>query len=125
MINMKGKISDELEKMVAEQNIVADVSDSFPDDWTKETQIQYTEEQNRAYEISGNKCVSSYVRFRIDIWNTKNTSSLAGWVDEKMNGVLGLKRTDCIDNNEPTRKHKIMRYEGIVYEATGRVCSPN
>lgn len=125
MINLKGKILDELEAMIAEQNVVADVSDSFPDDWTKETQIQYTEEQNRAYEISGNKCVSSYVRFRIDIWNTKNTSSLAGWVDEKMNGVLGLKRTDCIDNNELKRKHKIMRYEGIVYEATGRVCAPN
>lgn len=125
MINLKGKISDELESMVSEKNIDADVSDSFPDDWTKETQIQYTEEQNRAYELSGNKCVSSYVRFRIDIWNNKNTSSLAGWVDEKMNGVLGLKRTDCTDNNETKRKHKIMRYEGIIYEATSRVCSPN
>ena len=75
MINLKGKISDELEKMVAEQNVGADVSDSFPDDWTKETQIQYTEEQNRAYEISGNKCVSSYVRSGL-IYGTPKTHHL-------------------------------------------------
>lgn len=125
MINLKGKILDELENMISENNIEADVSDSYPDDWTKETQIQYTEEQNRANDTSGNKCINSYIRFRIDIWNKKNTSMLACMVDEKMNGVIGLKRTDCTDNNEPTKKHKVMRYEGIIYESDGRVCSPN
>lgn len=125
MINLKSKILKELEAMAAAEGMKADVSDSYPDDWTKDTQIQYTEEENKAYDTTGNKCINSYVRFRIDIWNRKNTSSLAVLVDEKMNGVLGLKRTGCADDNTTVQKHKIMRYEGIVYENDGRVCSPN
>lgn len=120
MINLKGRILELLEKIAGCEN----VSDSFPDDFTAETQIQYTEEENKAYEMSGNRVCSSYVRYRIDIWNKKSTSALACAVDEKMNAELGLKRTSCADNNETQRKHKIMRYEGIVYENDGRIVSP-
>ena len=95
MINIKRLVMEELEK------ICPDATDSFPDDFTSETQIQYTEEENKAQDVSGNKVITSYVRYRIDIWNQKSTSDLACAVDEKMNGVLGLMRIGCSDNNEP------------------------
>lgn len=38
-----------------------------------------------------------------------------------MNGVLGLMRIGCSDNNEPGRKHKIMRYEGVITEKDKKV----
>ena len=89
MINIKRLVMEELEK------ICPDATDSFPDDFTSETQIQYTEEENKAQDVSGNKVITSYVRYRIDIWNQKSTSDLACAVDEKMNGVLGLMRIGC------------------------------
>lgn len=119
MINLKDKVLEELEKIPA-----ADPSDSFPEDFSGDTQIQYTEEENKAYEVSGNKVIASLVRYRIDIWDKKSTSGLACKVDDCLNGNLGLSRTHCSDNNEPGRKHKIMRYEGIVYENGGRIASP-
>jgi hypothetical protein len=120
MVNIKGLISEKLEGIAPE----GDVSDSFPDDWSKETQIQYTEEENKAQDMSGTKVITSYVRYRIDIWNSKSTSTLAQSVDDRLNGELGLVRTGCNDSNEVQRKHKIMRYEGIVDEATGKIFSP-
>ena len=120
MINIKERIGRELEALLPD----GEVSDSFPDDFSRETQIQYTEEENKARDTSGNKVVTSYVRFRIDIWNRKSTSVLACAVDEKMNGVLGLTRTGCADANENQRKHKIMRYEGVIAEATGKITTP-
>ena len=115
MINIKRLVMEELEK------ICPDATDSFPDDFTSETQIQYTEEENKAQDVSGNKVITSYVRYRIDIWNQKSTSDLACAVDEKMNGVLGLMRIGCSDNNKPGRKHKIMRYEGVITEKDKKV----
>lgn len=118
MINLKDKVLEELEKIPK-----VDPSDSFPEDFTGDTQIQYTEEENKAYEVSGCKIISSLVRYRIDIWDKKSTSWLACMVDDCLNGNLGLLRTHCSDNNEPGRKHKIMRYEAIIYES-GRIVSP-
>ncbi|MDD3415484.1 MAG: hypothetical protein PHY47_15990 [Lachnospiraceae bacterium] len=119
MINIKGKVMELMEA------ICPDASDSFPDDFSKDTQIQYTEEENRAQDTSGNRVITSYIRYKIDIWNKKSTSDLACAVDEKINGVLGLKRTGCTDSNEPGRKHKVMRYEGIIVESNGNILSPN
>ena len=124
MVNLKGKILKALEKAVAEDGIKAEISDSFPDDFSKDTQIQYTEEQNKAHETSGNKCMTSYVRYRIDIWNKRSTSDLAVLVDKAMNGELGLTRSDCTDDNSNHMKHKIMRYEGIVDERNEKIYSP-
>ncbi|NBK93021.1 hypothetical protein D5278_13710 [bacterium 1XD21-13] len=120
MINIKEQIARRLETIVPEK----DVSDSFPDDFTGDTQIQYTEEENKSRDMSGNKVITSYIRYRIDIWNKRSTSALACAVDEKLNGELGLIRTGCMDANESQRKHKIMRFEGIVEEETGRITSP-
>lgn len=124
MVNLKGKILKALEKAVAEDGIKADISDSYPDDFSKDTQIQYTEEQNKAHEMSGNTCMTSYVRYRLDIWNKRSTSELAVLVDKAMNGELGLTRSDCTDDNSNHIKHKIMRYEGIVDERTEKIYSP-
>ncbi|MBD5497451.1 MAG: hypothetical protein HDR11_06760 [Lachnospiraceae bacterium] len=119
MIHLKDRILGELEQIAG-----ADISDSYPEDFSTETQIQYTEEENKADQMAGNKVAASRVRYRIDIWDKRSTSALAGMVDDRLNGNLGLTRTHCSDSNEPGRKHKIMRYEGIVYEKDGRVVSP-
>jgi len=119
MKNIKKEVLELLEP------ICGDASDSFPEDFSKDTQLQYTEEENRAQDTSGNRVINSYIRYRIDIWNKKSTTELACAVDEAMNGKLGLKRTGCTDSNEPGRKHKIMRYEGIISESDGKMYSPN
>ena len=56
----------------------------------------------------------SKVRYRIDIWDFKNTSPTAVAVD-KVVSALGLKRIGCADVPDPSgMKHKQMRYEGII-----------
>lgn len=124
MVNLKGKILEVLEKAVEQAGITAEITDSFPDDFTMDTQFQYTEEQNKPQSLSGTKCINSYVRYRIDIWNPRSTSELAVLVDKALNGEIGLVRSDCMDDNGNSKKHKIMRYEGIVNENDGRVYSP-
>lgn len=119
MINLKDRILGELEQIDG-----AEVSDSYPEDFLTETQIQYTEEENKADQTAGNKVIASRVRYRIDIWDKKSTSLLSVMVDNRMNGQLGLVRVHCSDSNEPGCKHKIMRYEGIVYEKDGRIVAP-
>lgn len=124
MVNLKGKILEQLEAAVKESGMNAEISDSFPDDFQREIHLQYTEEQNKAQDLSGNKCLTSYVRYRIDIWAKKATSELAVLVDEALNGQLGLIRSDCMDDNSNQIKHKVMRYEGIVDERNEKVFSP-
>ncbi|MCM1104933.1 MAG: hypothetical protein NC409_12605 [Clostridium sp.] len=119
MINLKSRILAQLESM----GCGADISDSFPDDFSKKTQIQYTEEENRVNSQSGNGAINSYVRYRIDIWDTVSTSELACQTDAALSS-MGLVRTGCMDNNETARKHKIMRYEGIVSEGSGHISAP-
>lgn len=56
----------------------------------------------------------SKVRYRIDIWDFKNTSPTAVAVDKAVSD-LGLKRIGCADVPDPSgMKHKQMRYEGII-----------
>ena len=40
---------------------------------------------------------------------------------QQYNVFLGLMRIGCSDNNEPGRKHKIMRYEGVITEKDKKV----
>ncbi len=119
MINLKSRILDRLEEMESG----ADISDSFPDDFSKQRQIQYTEEENKVNSQSGRGAIDSYVRYRIDIWDTVSTSELACQTDAALSGI-GLVRTGCMDSNEAVRKHKIMRYEGIVSESSGHISAP-
>lgn len=119
MINLKNRILGRLEAMESG----ADISDSFPDDFTKQKQIQYTEEENKVNSQSGSGVIDSYVRYRIDLWDTVSTSELACQIDAALSS-MGLVRTGCMDSNEARKKHKIMRYEGIVSEKTGNISAP-
>lgn len=119
MTNLKSRILARLDAMGSG----ADISDSFPDDFSGQRQIQYTEEENKANNLSGSGVIDSYVRYRIDIWDTVSTSELACKIDEALSGI-GLVRTGCMDSNEVARKHKIMRYEGIVSESSGHISAP-
>ena len=102
MINVKDQVyAALLEKL-------NNVSDSYPKDW---------EEDNKVYEFT-DKEEKSFCRYRIDIWDNKSTSRAALAVDEALAG-LGLKRTQCMDVDDPSGlKHKIMRYEVIIDNET-------
>jgi len=90
------------------------VSDVYPSDWATMPAIQYAEENNYVVERTGNKEDKAQVRYRIDIWNNESTSEDALKVDEAI-AKLGLVRTACTDVPDPSgRKHKQMRYEGII-----------
>lgn len=72
--------------------------------------IQYVEEQNNVYEASssenGLQEDKAFVRYRIDIWDRKSTSTTTLAVDEAMKKT-GLKRTECADILDPSgMKHK-------------------
>ena len=98
------------------------VTDSYPSDWANLPAVQITEEENKEYEHT-TKEDKSYVRYRVDIWDAKSTSESAVLVNKALgsnigeDGIqegVGLIRTGCSDNNEPTMKHKVMRFDGII-----------
>ena len=95
------------------------MSDTYPKEWAgNEPTIQFTEEDNSVFEGSGSaegmREDKSKVRYRIDIWDLKNTSPTAVAVDKAVS-ALGLKRIGCADVQDPSgMKHKQMRYEGII-----------
>lgn len=95
------------------------VSDTYPKEWAgNEPTIQFAEEDNSVFEGSGSaegmREDKSKVRYRIDIWDFKNTSPTAVAVDKAVS-ALGLKRIGCADVPDPSgMKHKQMRYEGII-----------
>ena len=102
------------------------ITDEYPKTWAQLPVIQYSEEENRVYEKTGEGEERSYVRYRIDIWNNYSTTEAAGKVDaavgcvkedRQIEGVvpLGLVRTSCADVSDPSgMKHKVMRFEGII-----------
>lgn len=107
MINVKDIIYKEISK-------IYDLSDSYPQSWVDLPAIQYTEEENSVYEFTDDQEVSSYIRYRFDIWDNKSTSQTAYDIDEKM-AFLGFKRISCQDAPDPSNlKHKQMRYEAII-----------
>lgn len=108
MINVKDIVYKELSK------ILDNVSDAYPQNWTNLPAVQYVEEENKVNEFTDDKEQSSYIRFRIDIWDTKSTSKTACDID-KVISQLGFLRTSCADVPDPSGlKHKQMRYEAII-----------
>lgn len=107
MINVKDQVYAALCKTCE------NVSDAYPSDWAHLPSIQYTEEDNSVMEFT-NKEDKSYVRYKMDLWDTKSTSLLALIVDVEI-AKLGLRRIACQDVVDPNGfKHKVMRYEGII-----------
>lgn len=94
--------------------VCEDVSDAYPQDWSKAPKVQYVEEENRVNEWGDDSELSSYIRYRVDIWHNVSTSQTAVEVDKVMT-KLGFKRTGCSDVPDPSGfKHKQMRYEAII-----------
>lgn len=110
MINVKDQIYQALCEKLPEVN----VTDSYPKGWEELPAVQYMEEENKVFEFTDMKEDKSFCRYRVDIWDTKSTSGAALLVDQAMSG-LGLKRTQCMDVDDPNgMKHKLMRYEVII-----------
>lgn len=108
MINVKDQV------FAAIKGISANVSDSYPSDWTTFPAIQYVEEDNKVVEFTDGKEQKAYVRFKVDIWHNRSTSAAALSVDVAI-AALGLKRTACGDVPDTSSfKHKVMRYEGVI-----------
>jgi hypothetical protein len=108
MINIKPIIYKELEK------VAENVTDTYPDDWENFPVVIFLEEENKPYEIYGDKEQKSNIRYKVDIFNNDSTSALALKVDEIFSS-LGLMRTSSLDVPDPSHlRHKTMRFEGIV-----------
>lgn len=108
MINIKPIICKELEK------VAENVTDTYPDDWENFPVVIFLEEENKPYEIYGDKEQKSNVRYKVDIFNNDSTSVLAIKIDEIFSN-LGLMRTSSLDVPDPSHlRHKTMRFEGIV-----------
>lgn len=111
-------VKDEVYSALCE--VSENVTDVYPKEWADDVNIQYSEEDNSVYEFSsscdGLREDKAKVRYRIDIWARRSTSTYALAVDAAMKKV-GLKRTGCQDVPDPSgMKHKQMRYEGIIDE---------
>lgn len=115
MINVKDQV------YIALSTVTENVTDFYPRDWEKDLAIQYMEEENKVVEYTDMQEQKSYCRYRIDIWARKSTSAAALAVDSAV-AALGLKRTQCMDVEDPSGlKHKQMRYEMIIDVETGAV----
>lgn len=115
MINVKDQV------YAALCTVTENVSDYYPRDWEQDLAIQYMEEDNKVVEYTDMKEQKAYCRYRIDIWARRSTSTAAVAVDSAV-AALGLKRTQCMDVEDPSGlKHKQMRYEMIIDVRTGAV----
>lgn len=115
MINVKDKVYEAL------CGVCENTSDVYPQNWEKMPAIQYTEESNTVYTKTDESEQMSYLRYRIDIWNNGSTTEMSLAVDAVL-APLGLVRTACEDVTDPSyRRHKLMRYEGIIDNETETV----
>ena len=115
MINVKDEVCAAL------LTVTDNVTDCYPKDWEQDLAIQYMEEDNKVVEYTDMKEQKAYVRYRVDIWHRKSTSSASVAVDAAI-AKLGLLRTQCMDVDDPSgRKHKQMRYEMVIDVETGQV----
>lgn len=115
MINVKDEVYEALRK------VTENVTDFYPRDWEQDLAIQYMEEDNKVMEYTDMEEQKAYCRYRIDIWSRKSTSMAAVAVDEAI-AALGLKRTQCMDIEDPSGlKHKQMRYEMVIDVKTKEV----
>ena len=81
MINVK----DIVYKGLSQKN--KNVSDAYPQNWADLPAVQYVEEENKVADFTDDKEQSSFIRYRIDIWDNKSTSQTACDVDEVMAGL--------------------------------------
>lgn len=110
MINVKDKVYEAL------STVCKNVSDTYPVNWGELPAIQYVEEDNKVVEWTDNKEQKSYVRYRIDVWDQKSTTSATLAVDACI-AALGLERIFCQDVDDPSHlKHKVIRYEAVLEE---------
>lgn len=117
-------IKDLVYKALCEEFGEDHVTDQYPKDWSNLPQVEYTEEDNRVSERTNEGETKSYVRYRIDVWDSKSTSKYALMVENaigipiekvKNDTAFGLSRTSCSDAPDPSGlKHKQMRYEAII-----------
>jgi len=115
MINVKDQV------YVALSTVSEHVTDFYPRDWEQDLAIQYMEEENKVVEYTDMQEQKAYCRYRIDIWARKSTSAAAMAIDRAV-AALGLKRTQCMDVEDPSGlKHKQMRYEMVIDVETGAV----
>lgn len=115
MINVKNEVHAAL------CAVTDNVTDGYPRDWEQDLSIQFMEEENKVVEYTDMEEQKAYVRFRVDVWHRKSTSAAAEAVDAAMS-KLGLRRTQCLDVDDPSgRKHKQMRYEMVIDVKTGQV----
>lgn len=107
MINIKDIVYEKISQK-------HDLSDSYPNRFVEFPAIQYSEEENHVHEYCDGEEVSSYIRYRFDIWDNKSTSQVACDIDDIMS-ELGFKRISCSDVGDTSGlKHKVMRYDAII-----------
>lgn len=95
--------------------VCENVFDVHIDDSASFPAIRLLEEENKVNEWTDNKEQSTYIRYRIDIWDETNTTELALAVDQQIAQDIGLVRIQCLDVAESSAlKHKTIRYEGII-----------
>ena len=110
MINVKDKVYQALCGIDADLS----VSDVYPSDWSKTYAVQYMEEANNVYSWVNNEEELAELSYVIYAWSNQSLSQLACDIDTALS-ALGLKRTSCTDANDPSgRRHKVMRYEGVI-----------
>ncbi|NBJ65260.1 hypothetical protein D5266_08730 [bacterium c-19] len=109
MISIKDTVYQTLRKLCE------NVSDVTISDLSVLPFIRFLEEENKVNEWTDNKEQSTYVRYRIDLWDEADTTSLALAVDRQMTQEIGLVRMQCIDVADPLGiKQKTIRFEGIL-----------
>lgn len=115
MLNVK----DEVFEAIA--GIAENVSDTYPKNWQELPAIQCAEEENKVVEYTDMEEQKAYVRYRLDVWDNRSTSAAALEIDKAM-AALGLKRSQCMDVDDPSGlKHKVMRYEMVIDVKTRQV----
>lgn len=101
--------------------VFENVSDTYPRDWGTLPAVQYAEEENKVVEYTDMKEQKAYVRYRLDLWDSRSTSAAAVKADKAVS-ALGLLRTQCMDIDDPSgHKHKQMRYEMVIDVETRQV----
>lgn len=105
-------VKDQVYKALSQK--FKNVTDSYPENFANLPAVQLTEEENKVYEHTKQGERKAYIRYRIDIWDSKSTSEDALAADEAI-AALGLVRINCQDVADPSKmKHKVMRYEAII-----------